>query len=147
MEVRNPQGHYSCDGDLPYYAGTIINASEDVLSAFINDGAVRVPARKQQDLVALVKAVYAFRHPHCVPRIQHLAALVARDLASSTTAEARRTSVTDVRSFWDVELDQDSAAGRKWRELVKIAHVDELGAAVAYSDAVQMLQNELEVLL
>ena len=128
------------------YAGTIVNASEDVLLAFLTDGAVSVPARKQQDLVALVKTVYAFSRPHCGPKIQNLAALVARDL-SADTADARQGAVTRVRTFWDEELDPGSAAGRKWRELVKIAHVDEPGAAIAYSGAVHKLREELEVLL
>ena len=52
-----------------------------------------------------------------------------------------------MRTFWDEELDPDSAAGRKWRELVRIAHVDEHGTALAYPDAVRKLEEELEVLL
>ena len=129
------------------YAGTIVNASEDVLSALLDgNGAVRVPARRQQDVVALVKTVYALVRPHCVPKIQNLAVLVAQDLALDT-AEARERAVTRVRTFWDEELHPDSAAGRKWRRLVKIAHVDEPAAAIAYSEAMQNLREELEVLL
>ena len=128
------------------YAGTIVNASEDVLLAFLDDSTVRVPARKQQDIVALVKTVYVLSHPRCASMVQDLATLVARDLTSDT-AEARRRAVSRVRTFWDEELDPSSAAGRKWRELVEIAHVDEPGAAIAYKVAVQKLQEELEVLL
>lgn len=128
------------------YAGTIVNASEDVLWAFLDDGAVRVPARKQQDLVALVKTVYVFSRPHCASKVQNLATLVAGDLTPDT-AEARRRAVSRVRTFWDKEFDLGSAAGRKWRELVKIAHVDALDATITYMDAVHKLQEELEVLL
>ena len=81
-------------------AGTIVNASEDVLSALLHDSAVRVPARKQQDLVALVKTVYVIRHPHCVPEIQNLAALVAQDLTlAPDNAEAE---VEPGRLHWDI---------------------------------------------
>lgn len=96
--------------------------------------------------MALVKTVYVIRHPHCVPEIQNLAALVAQDLAPDN-AEARQKAVTRVRTFWDEELNLDNAAGRKWRELVKMAHVDEPDAAFAYLDAMHTLQEEMEVLL
>ena len=96
--------------------------------------------------MALVKTVYVIRHPHCAPEIQNLAALVAQDLAPDD-AEARQKAVTRVRTFWDEELDLDNAAGRKWRELVKMAHVDEPDAAFAYLDAMHTLQEEMEVLL
>ena len=61
------------NGRVPFI-GTNINASKDVLGALA--GNREAPARKQQDLVALVKTMYAPTHTRLLQRIRlirHLA--------------------------------------------------------------------------
>lgn len=147
----------------------MVNASEDVLQALLTDELVE--ARAQQDLVALVKTVYALTHTARLPRIQEFARQVARSLAGSgatgagaagaAAACAPASSVVDqVRSFWREEFSASTPAGRKWRALVQLAHVDTpafaaeaWGAsapaplALPYSEAVKQLEEQLAELV
>ena len=139
-------------------AGTIVNSSEDVLDALDADGRVEVPARVQQDLVAIVKTVYALTHTARLPHIQRLASDVVRSLTASDAAAAGSIpAAVQVREFWTTEFSIGSPAGRRWRALVQLAHVDTPGVAarvwgdsgagapglLSYDEAVRQLECQL----
>lgn len=113
-----------------YAAGTVINASEDILDALCAGGTMQVPALVQQDLVALVKTVYALTCSERLPLIRQLAFDMAAKLQGGA-ADAGRSAVESVRSFWAQEFSERSPAGKRWRALVQAAHLDtpELAAA------------------
>jgi hypothetical protein len=67
--------------NLHLVSGTIINASEGVLNMLSSNGDMSVPARAQQDLVALVKTVFALVHTSRLPAIQKLAGQVASHMS------------------------------------------------------------------
>lgn len=103
--------------------GTIVNASDDVLDALSAGGDMQVPARVQQDLVALVKTVYALTHTHRLPVIQALAGEVAAELQADAPTAGR--NVADrVREFWSCEFNGNTPAGKRWQALVRAAHLD-----------------------
>jgi len=139
-----------------HYAGTIINSSEDVLEALASGE--DAPPFVQQDMVAMVKTVYVLTHTSRLPAIRDLACRVA-DMAKDK--ERAPEAVTEVRKFWQEEFSYDSAAGREWRALVDLAHVDTPHLAAAawggavgaekeakdYDMTVQQLLNRLEMLV
>ena len=158
--------------DLPS-TGTVLNASEDVLDVLHDAGNTSVPARTQQDLVALVKTVYALTHTSRLTMIRQLAEEVAHDLSTSAigtsslagsscrgkVASSEAAVVDKVRSFWMSEFNSETPAGRKWRALVQLAHVETPDVAsrawgmpmrqsvIPYESAMEELENELKCLV
>lgn len=147
--------------------GTVVNASEDVLDALRMSGSMEVPPQTQQDVVALVKTVYALTHTARLPLIHDVAQEVARELTdgvsavgpgSEGTPESR--AAAKVRAFWQREFSDSTAAGKKWRALVRVAHVETPGPAVeqwgsagagepqaSYDDVMAWLEAELAYLV
>ena len=110
--------------DTHLHPGTIVNASEDVLDALANNnGRVNEPPRLQQDLVAIVKTVYALVHTSRRQAINELAIKVAGGLGQGGESSGRR-EVERVRAFWTREFSSSSPAGLKWRKLVMTAHLE-----------------------
>lgn len=124
-------------------SGTIINASNDVLDGLCEDGGAGVEVRRQQDLVALVKTVYSLTHPHRRPHIHAAARQVATDLErAGSDAAARSTAVAKVRNFWSLEFDESKPNGKRWHDLVEVAHVD-VQSGRSYEDVMSHLETEL----
>lgn len=117
------------------FVGTIINASDNVLIAL--DANREVPARKQQDLVALVKTVYALTHTSLLQRIRQL----AHTAAVVANADSPAAAVVCARHFWKGEFSDSSPAGARWRALVQTAHGEDNSSA--YPEVVQALRQEL----
>ena len=115
--------------DIHLHPGTIVNASEDVLDALANNGTVNEPPRLQQDLVAIVKTVYALVHTSRRQAINELAIKVAGGLQEGETSG--RVEVERVRGFWTREFSSSSPAGLKWRKLVMAAHLETPGIAAS----------------
>lgn len=99
-------------------------------------------AQRQQDVVALVKTVFALTHPHRRPAIHAAARQAAEDLERATDAAARSAAVAKVRNFWALEFNKDEPCGHRWHGLVELAHVDRQGGQ-AYDVVMSRLESEL----
>ena len=98
--------------------------SEDVLDALAtNSGRVNEPPRLQQDLVAIVKTVYALVHTSRQQAINELVIKVAGGLDQGGETSGR-VEVERVRAFWTREFSSSSPAGMKWRKLVMATHLE-----------------------
>ena len=124
-------------------AGTLICASDDVLTAMAGDDAAGVSACKQQDLVAFVKTCYLMTHPYALDQYQ----LLGAQLQEPEQSRAQR--VEKVKAMWARLLDARTPAGRKWGSLIDLAHVERNGTAdgPSYLDVLRKLHSGTAELL
>ncbi|GAX86696.1 hypothetical protein CEUSTIGMA_g14103.t1, partial [Chlamydomonas eustigma] len=126
-------------GARPYYSGTLLFASDEVLDG-LESGCVCVP-KAAQDMVALVKSAYIMVHAGAEQSLMRCFPM------NGSTEE----KVTAVKSFWSTELSKETPAGNAWRELL-ISKAHSIDAAdsssyTTYTIAVAQLQADLGKLL
>ncbi|GAX85551.1 hypothetical protein CEUSTIGMA_g12966.t1 [Chlamydomonas eustigma] len=93
-------------GARPYYSGTLLFASDEVLDG-LESGCVCVP-KAAQDMVALVKSAYIMVHAGAEQSLMRCFPM------NGSTEE----KVTAVKSFWSTELSKETPAGNAWREVL-----------------------------
>uniref|UniRef100_A0A7S0WMH0 Protein kinase domain-containing protein n=1 Tax=Chlamydomonas leiostraca TaxID=1034604 RepID=A0A7S0WMH0_9CHLO len=128
-----------------HYSGTLLFASDDVLSA-LAEGAQPAAPHPRQDMVALVKTACVMVHGTIAKAAAGRAEAVAQQLAQQPPDIARAASM--VRSFWEQQLNASTAAGCVWSELVADAHNIPGSEDVAlYARASQQLCGQLATLV
>ncbi|GAX86429.1 hypothetical protein CEUSTIGMA_g13839.t1 [Chlamydomonas eustigma] len=118
-------------GARPYYSGTLLFASDEVLDG-LESGCVCVP-KAAQDMVALVKSAYIMLHAGAEQSLM-------RCFPMNGSPEEK---VTAVKSFWSTELSKETPAGNAWRELLSKAHSIDAADSSSYTIAVAQLQADL----
>lgn len=102
-------------------AGTLAYASDDVLLWMGTQSGRGLQARRQQDLVAVVKVVYAILYPAARKALQ----VLLGDMQHPDFRQLAR----QVREFWKEEWSERTDAGRQWQRLSDLAYVDKEGGA------------------
>ena len=121
--------------------GTLLFASDDVLDALAT-GEQPATSHPRQDMVALVKTACVLVHSAVAKAAAGLAERVAQQLPRTTDA------VGLVRAFWDQQLDEGSAAGSAWSNLVAAAHgIPGSEDAEGYAHKSEQLCSELAALV
>lgn len=100
--------------------------------------------------MAVVKTVYVLTYAQKIPAVQALANWVSEKLAASTEAASSTTRaevVLQVRNFWNDQWPESEPSGRKWRQLVAMAHIDTgpVASGLPYDQVVQQLEDELAI--
>mmetsp|Transcript_12373 Transcript_12373/g.30378 ORF Transcript_12373/g.30378 Transcript_12373/m.30378 type:complete len:591 (-) Transcript_12373:305-2077(-) len=121
------------------YAGTLLFASDDVLTAL--ESSEFCPPHPRQDMVPLVKTACVLVHSRVAKAAGVVAVAVQEQLALGAS-NAIVGAVRLVRNFWDEQLG-DTPAGSEWGKLVTAAHKIPEADADEYMGAAQELCNQL----